>query len=94
MFPLDPPAIQEVNAESRLQAVSVAGGRRVYVGLNTKLKPMDDVRVRQALNYGADVESITRTILGGATTRMRTWVNTPFENPDVKGYAFDQAKAK
>src|SRR6266540_1236899 len=94
MDQLDPTSIAEVNADSRLQAISIAGGRRVFAGFNTKLAPMDDLRVRQALNYGTDVEAIAKNILGDATVRMRTWVNPPFENPALKGYSYDPAKAK
>jgi peptide/nickel transport system substrate-binding protein len=92
--PLDPTAIKEIQADAKLQVISVAGGRRVYAGLVTTQKPFDDVRVRQAMNYGSDIESITEAILGGATTRMKTWVNPPNENPELKGYTYDPAKAK
>jgi peptide/nickel transport system substrate-binding protein len=94
MEQVDPTSIQEINADSNLQAIAIPGGRRVLAGFNTKLKPMDDVRVRQAINYGTDLETITRTIFGGATTRMRTFVNPPNENPEVKGYSYDPEKAK
>jgi ABC-type transport system substrate-binding protein len=94
MTSLDPSAIAEVNADSQLQALALGGGRRVYVGLNTRVAPFDDVRVRQALNYGADIESICKTIFAGATQRMRTWSSPPNENPDVKGYHYDPARAR
>lgn len=92
--PLDPSAINEVNTDPNLRVVSVPGGRRVHIGFNTTLKPVDDVKVRQALNYGTDIESITKTILGGTTTRMKTFVNAPNDNSQVAGYTYDPAKAK
>src|SRR5919201_3244522 len=67
MTSLEPSSIDEVNADAKLQAVPIRGGRRVYVGLNTTVEPLKDVRVRQALNYGADIESITRAIFSGST---------------------------
>jgi peptide/nickel transport system substrate-binding protein len=91
---LPPQAIAEVDASENLYSVFIDGTRRVYIGLNTKLKPTDDVRVRQALNYGTDVESICETILGGATTRMTNWVEPSFQNPDVTGYTYDPERAR
>jgi peptide/nickel transport system substrate-binding protein len=94
MDSLLPTSIEEVNSSENLEAVFVDGTRRVYIGLNTKLAPTDDVRVRQALNYGTDVETICETILGGATTRMTNWVEPAFQNPEVKGYHYDPELAK
>jgi peptide/nickel transport system substrate-binding protein len=94
MTALDPSAITEVSADSKLQPLVLGGGRRVYIGLNTRAKPLDDVRVRQALNYGADLEGICKSIFGGSTQRMRTWSSPPNENPDVKGYHYDPTRAK
>jgi peptide/nickel transport system substrate-binding protein len=89
-----PSAIEELDATEDLMAVSVPGTRRVYIGLNTKLPPTDDLRVRQALNYGTDVEAICETILGGATTRMKNWMEPAFQNPEVTGYSYDPDRAR
>jgi peptide/nickel transport system substrate-binding protein len=94
MDQLDPTSIPEVDADANLKSLFIAGGRRVFAGFNLKVKPLEDVRVRQAINYGTDVESICKAILGGATSRMRTWVNPPNENPSLKGYSYDPDKAK
>jgi peptide/nickel transport system substrate-binding protein len=50
--------------------------------------------VRQALNFGTDVESITEVILGGATSRMQNWAEVAFRNPDVQGYTYDPERAR
>jgi peptide/nickel transport system substrate-binding protein len=89
-----PTTIAEIETHDDLTALSVQGTRRVYIGLNTKLKPTDDLRVRQAINYGADIETICETILGGATTRMKNWAEPAFQNPDVEGYHYDPELAK
>jgi peptide/nickel transport system substrate-binding protein len=91
---LDPESTPLVKGQSGLKIASVQAGRRVYAGFNTKLKPMDDVRVRQAINYGTDVESICKTVLGGLVTRMKTWAEVPYADPSVKGYSYDPEKAK
>ena len=89
-----PTAIEQVDATPNLAAIFVEGTRRVYIGLNTKVSPTDDVRVRQALNYGTDVESIAEVILGGATTRMQNWMEPPYQNPEVTGYSYDPERAR
>ncbi len=89
-----PTAIANLEAAENLEAVSVEGTRRVYTGLNTLLSPTDDVRVRQAINYGADIEAICETIFGGATTRMKNWMEPAFQNPEVEGYHYDPDLAR
>ena len=89
-----PTAIADLEAAEHLEAVSVEGTRRVYIGLNTLLPPTDDVRVRQAINYGTDIEAICETIFGGATTRMRNWMEPAFQNPEVEGYRYDPELAR
>jgi peptide/nickel transport system substrate-binding protein len=94
MRSLLPTSIEEVESQENLAVVDVEGTRRVYIGLNTTLEPTNDVRVRQALNYGTDVESITEVILGGATSRMQNWAEVAFRNPDVQGYTYDPERAR
>jgi peptide/nickel transport system substrate-binding protein len=91
---LPPTEIATVEENPDLYAVFVEGTRRVYIGLNTKVEPTDDVRVRQALNYGTDVETICEVIFGGATTRMQNWVEPAFQNPEVTGYHYDPELAR
>ncbi len=89
-----PTEIAEIESNPKLYPVFLDGTRRVYIGLNTKVAPTDDVRVRQALNYGTDVETICETILGGATTRMQNWVEPEFQNSEVTGYRYDPDLAR
>lgn len=69
--------------------------RTDFVLLNTKKKPFDDVRVRQALNYAIDKEGLVKALLYGAGKVS----NSPmppmaYADPDLKPYAHDIAKAK
>ena len=69
--------------------------RSDFVLLNTKKKPFDDVRVRQALNYAVDKEGLVKALLYGAGKVA----NSPmplmaYADPDLKPYAHDVAKAK
>ena len=49
----------------RAQVVSVPALRLWYVGINVTRGPLRDRRVRQAINYAIDVESIVRALVGG-----------------------------
>ncbi len=69
--------------------------RSDFVLMNTKKKPFDDVRVRQALNYAIDKEGLVKALLYGAGKVA----NSPmplmaYADPDLKPYAHDIAKAK
>ena len=66
------------------------------MALNTKSKPLDDIRVRQALNYATDREALVRTQLRG----FGTPANSPLApadfayDPQTRGYPYDLERAK
>jgi peptide/nickel transport system substrate-binding protein len=67
-----------------------------FIQLNTKVKPFDDVRVRQAVNYAVDKEGLTRDVLQGSAvpaTQPMPAANWSY-NPNVAGYPYDPEKAK
>ena len=77
----------------------VTGGRRIYIGFQQKCdgpgcKEVRDVRVRQALNYAVDVDSILKGLFGGRGEREGGMVNPPHKSPDIKPYPYDPEKAK
>ena len=64
---------------------------------NVTFKPLDDKRVRQALNYAIDRKRIVENVILGEGTPMSTpWrSNSPaFEPAKQNAYAFDLDKAK
>ncbi|MFC9772476.1 MULTISPECIES: ABC transporter substrate-binding protein [unclassified Pseudarthrobacter] len=64
---------------------------------NETVKPLDDVRVRQALNYAIDKKAIIRSIFGADIEPLKgQLISEPFDaiNPELKPYEFDPAKAK
>ncbi|MCL5959573.1 MAG: ABC transporter substrate-binding protein [Chloroflexi bacterium] len=80
-------------ATTRVEGVE--GGRRIFVGFHiTKGSPLEDKRVRQALNYAVDVDAITKALLGGYGQRRFTAVVPADVSPDIKPYPYDPAKAK
>jgi peptide/nickel transport system substrate-binding protein len=69
---------------------------QIYLGLNAFKKPLADVRVRQALNYATDVDTIVRTVLEGNGRRQDgPFTSTMFGyDATVKGYRHDPVKAR
>jgi ABC-type transport system substrate-binding protein len=66
-----------------------------YVTLNTQVKPLDNVKVRQALNMAINKERITRIVNGRATPANQPLPPLmPGYNTAYKGYPYDAAKAK
>ncbi len=66
-----------------------------YVTLNTKVKPFDDVKVRQAVNMAINKERITRILNGRATPANQPLPPLmPGYDKAYTGYAFDVEKAK
>ena len=82
------------------------GGAHVYVkrpmasvrfyGFNTRMKPLGDRRVRQALLYAIDREAIVQNIYLGQYTVARGILppGTLGFNPKLAGYAYDPQKAR
>lgn len=65
--------------------------------INENVKPLDDVRVRQALNYAIDKESLIRDVIGADITPLAGQVLAgPYDkvNPDLQAYPYDPAKAR
>lgn len=87
-----------VDADPDTQAFAAPSNRMVaaYFNPNSDDSPLNNVQVRQALNYAVDIEAITEFVLDGFGTPIATIV-TPFDfgfNPNVEPYPFDPGRAK
>ena len=71
------------------------GTRAYYVGLNVEMAPFDDARVRQAMNFAVDVDSIIETTLNGLARKLdgplypETFGYTP-----INYYSYDPEQAR
>ncbi|MBY3444166.1 ABC transporter substrate-binding protein [Rhizobium laguerreae] len=66
-----------------------------YITLNTKVKPFDNVKVRQALNMAINKDRITRILNGRAKPANQPLPPLmPGYDKSFTGYAYDVAKAK
>jgi len=93
---LPPESIGLVNKNLNTKAVSIAGLRSIDLVYDTRTPPFNDVRVRQALNYAVDKQSIIKNILGGRALIQATPSHplTFGHSPDVKPYPYDPQRAK
>jgi peptide/nickel transport system substrate-binding protein len=68
----------------------------LYPVFNCTTAPFNDVRVRQALNYGIDMKSITEAILGQGAIRQRAPISPQVFafNDALPQYDYDPDKAK
>lgn len=66
-----------------------------YIGLNTEKAPLDDRRVRRALNMAVDVDAIIEHVLFGAARRSDGVVPPPLRRgpPPERPYRYDPAAA-
>ena len=67
-----------------------------FYGFNTRVKPLDDRRVRQAIVYAIDRESIIQNVFFGQYTFARGILPPGMLgfNPNLAGYPFDRQKAQ
>ena len=92
-----PDNLAQLKNDKRFQVYEQPGPHIWWVTLNTKKKPFNDPRVRQAANYAINKEAICRDVLKGTCTAAAgpippaiTWAFSQ----QVKRYTYDPAKAK
>ncbi len=92
---IPPEDITRLRKDPRFAVDSIPTARALYVVINEKKKPFDDVRVRQALNYAVNRESIVKNLFQGNAEAIPGIV-APLQNgyAKVPGYAYDPKKAR
>lgn len=89
--------IERLRTNSELKIQEGVGSRQYYITINNQKAPLDDVRVRQALNYAVDKEGIIQAVFLGQYARLAEAV---YLNPAVEGfvaagsYAYDPDQAR
>ncbi len=93
---IPPEALAQLKGAQGVRVDSVVGQRVQYVSLDGRVKPLDDRRVRQALNYAVDVDSIIKNVLEGNAIRVAGPVAKDMFGYDdsVKPYTYDPDRAK
>lgn len=95
---LPPAQVKDLKATDGIAVAEVPGLGFTHMTYNMKRKPMDDVRVRQALAYAVDYEAIRAVAVQGqavtANSSPVTDTLKEFADPALKEYPHDPAKAK
>ena len=90
--PADLPKLQ---ANPDVVVSTVDSTRTIFIAINNQFGPFKDKRVRQALNYAVDKESIVKNILLGLATVYDSPVPSSFfGHASIGAYPYDPAKAK
>jgi peptide/nickel transport system substrate-binding protein len=95
-YDVEPIDKEKVKTHKNLQLIEGESLGYAYIGMNTKKAPLDNVKVRQAINHAIDKQIIIDTVLNGAGTVA----NAPIApkvfgySKDLKGYEYNVQKAK
>ena len=96
VYPLPPVFAPVIKNNPSLHLSDTVGSFVYWVSLNTKLPPLDNVKVRQALNFATDRPGLVTALLRGFGTPANSPLAPTNPNYDatLATYSFDPAKAK
>src|SRR6185436_1183341 len=87
--------VQQLSQDPKLQVQAFPGSNVVLLTLNTAAAPLDNVKVRQAIAYAIDRDSMIKNLLLGygklahSIIPEESWAYTPGQK-----YSYDPAMAK
>jgi peptide/nickel transport system substrate-binding protein len=86
---------KSLDATPGVKTVVASSYRRLFIAIKQGRHPaLADVRVRQAMNHAVNCEEIAESLVGGLAKCRIDLVNEPYNNPNLKPFAYDPAKAK
>ncbi len=88
--------VPRIEADSNLQIIKGESTYTNYIAINTHKEPFTDVRVRQAMAYAIDMDTIIKNITGGNGSRINISIShLDFGyNKDLPPRPYDPDKAK
>ncbi|GAB3057239.1 ABC transporter substrate-binding protein [Virgibacillus ainsalahensis] len=92
---LNPDDAAGIKSEDGLELLTRSENNVGYVGFNTQKEPLDQVEVRQAINYAIDQESIAEALYAGYANTAVNPLPPGYlgYNEDVEGYEYDPDRA-
>ncbi len=94
-FTIPPDQLPKVKGNTNLTVMPTSSYTYYFIWLNAKRPPFTDVRVRQAMNYAVDVDTMVKDLLGGIGKRAQAPIpSTVFGFAPQTPYTYDPAKAK
>jgi peptide/nickel transport system substrate-binding protein len=93
---VEPQDVPTIEGESDLQLLDRPAFNVGYVTINQKVKPFDQIEVRQAVAAGLDRESVVNNFYGGRGEVAKEFMPPSLEgySDDVETYTYDPARAK
>jgi peptide/nickel transport system substrate-binding protein len=93
---ISPDMVKQLKADPRVEPMICDGTRSYFGDMNVIRKPFDDIRVRKAMNYAFDGETITRTVLEGLAAPLAGMLLPKHFalNKNLKPYGYHPEKAK
>ncbi len=93
---VEPQDVPTIEGESDLQLLDRPAFNVGYVTINQKVKPFDQIEVRQAVAAGLDRESVVTNFYGGRGEVAKEFMPPSLEgySDNVETYTYDPAKAK
>jgi peptide/nickel transport system substrate-binding protein len=93
---LRPRELKSLTKAKGIRVDAVRGTQQTWIELNAKIKPFDNVLVRQAMNYALPQEEIIKTVYQGYGYPLRTGIPTIYPGATEKfwHYEHDPEKAK
>ena len=92
----NPDVLERYLADPDIEVTQTTGLNLNYIILNLEQEPFTDIRVRQALSYGIDKQTMFDTVLKGVGADLDGPVpaSASFYEPDKTTYPYDPDKAK
>lgn len=88
----DPVAADTISKEAGLKVIEMPGMRYLWIGLNVEKAPLDNLKVRQGMRLGVDVDAALAAAYGGKVKRANAmlqpslvgyWKDAPVRKRDV-----------
>jgi peptide/nickel transport system substrate-binding protein len=88
--------VEELRGDSNLDVIAFTSTYNNFMAINTRNVPLDDVKVRQALNYATDKQALIDTVLFGIGEISNSFMpnGALYWNPDQEGYPFNLERAQ
>ncbi len=96
MADVPPETINRLEEDPNVTVLRQAGLTVNGIGIPRRVKPFDDVRVRQALNYAVNKEEMNKFLYKGIAVPMRSPIPPVLwgYNDSLEGYPYNPEKAK
>src|SRR5699024_8070602 len=88
-------SVPEVSGMDGIEFEQIPGYTYQLLWFNSSREPFTDPKVRQAMWYGADVETIVESLFGDSATLAKAPIPQPvFGAPELEPYPYDPDKAR